>query len=217
MKVQNPIIGRSRGSAGGMTFCKVYDKNVARAKAFEVANPKTAAQTTQRNYFKELTALVATFTEEQLRFLFPNKPKAMSRRNALAKQLAEYFTLNAGVKSVDYASIDTIGNASTLDNLDCTANFGDGFIEVTLNAKGSIPNELQDFLFTTMIVNVTKKQMSLPLPDSTVDKGVANYPIPEGWEQGDTLHGITLITNTKDALVGFGTMFVVKRPAKANA
>jgi hypothetical protein len=217
MKVQNPIIGRARGSAGGMTFCKNYDKNVARAKAFEVANPKTAAQTTQRNYFKELTALVATFTEEQLRFLFPNKPKAMSRRNALAKQLAEYFTLKAGVKSVDYDSIDTIGNASTLDNLDCTANFGDGFIEVTLNAKGSIPDELQDFLFTTMIVNVTKKQMSLPLPNSTVDKGIANYAIPEGWEQGDTLNGITLITNTKDALVGFGTMYVVKRPAKANA
>ena len=39
MKVQNPIIGRARGSAGGMTFCKNYDKNVARAKAFEVSNP----------------------------------------------------------------------------------------------------------------------------------------------------------------------------------
>ena len=47
-KVQNPIIGRAKGSAGGMTFSKNYDKNVMRAKAFEVNNPNTQAQQTQR-------------------------------------------------------------------------------------------------------------------------------------------------------------------------
>ena len=112
---------------------------------------------------------------------------------------------------------EIIGNASTLDNLDCTANIGDGVIEVTLTANESIPDELQDFLFTNLIVNVTKKQMLLPLPSSAVNKGNATYALPEGWAQDDTLHGITLITNTKVGMVGFGTMFVVKRPAKTNA
>jgi hypothetical protein len=110
MKVQNPIIGRARGSAGGMTFCKNYDKNVARAKAFEVANPKTAAQTTQRNYFKQLSALVATVTDEQLRTLFGQKPKAMSRRNALSAQLAPANTTADNVKSIDFSKIGAIGN-----------------------------------------------------------------------------------------------------------
>lgn len=217
MKVQNPIIGRSRGSAGGMTFCKVYDKNVARAKAFEVANPKTAAQTTQRNYFKELTALVATFTEEQLRFLFPNKPKAMSRRNALAKQLAEYFTVNAGVKSVDYASIETIGNASMLESLACSVVIEEGTINGTLTEKESIPNEFQDCYFTILIVNETKQDMVLPVPAYTVSKGTTELALPANWQDNDSIHGIALISNAKVQMVGFGTMFVAKRPAKANA
>ena len=88
MKVQNPIIGRSRGSAGGMTFCKNYDKNVARAKAFEVSNPNTPAQQNQRTFFKGVSVVTSMFTPDELRTLFPQKPKAMSRRNALSKQIA---------------------------------------------------------------------------------------------------------------------------------
>lgn len=217
MKVQNPIIGRSRGSAGGMTFCKVYDKNVARAKAFDVTNPKTAAQTTQRNYFKELTAVVATFPEEQLRFLFPNKPKAMSRRNALAKQLAEYFTQNAGVKSVDYASIDTIGNASTLQGLQATAIADANNVAISLVNTNIIPDELQNNYFAALVINVTKGQVFLPISTAVVNKTTFSIVLPENWEESDTYKAIPLVTNTQTVPVGFGTMFVVKRPTKANA
>jgi hypothetical protein len=217
MKVQNPIIGRSRGSAGGMTFCKVYDKNVARAKAFEVANPKTAAQTTQRNYFKELTALVATFTEDQLRFLFPNKPKAMSRRNALAKQLAEYFTLNAGVKSVDYATIDTIGNASIFDETLEPPTLDTTTIELNVSLLKVAYPELSDNLVCLFLVNVSKKSVQLVMTKLSINNEDIVVQYPEGWTNADTIHALPLITSTKTPLVGFGTMFVVKRPAKANA
>lgn len=217
MKVQNPIIGRARGSAGGMTFCKNYDKNVARAKAFEVANPKTAAQTTQRNYFKELTALVATFTEEQLRFLFPNKPKAMSRRNALAKQLADYFTVNAGVKSVDYATIDTIGNASTMDQLTATVTFDENNIVVNLNSDVTQDVTVADNYFNAVIINVTKKEVLLPVTSGYVNDGEISIPKPSQWSNTDTYHAIPLINNMMTMPTSFGTMYVVKRPAKANA
>lgn len=110
MKVQNPIIGRSRGSAGGMTFSKNYDKNVARAKAFEVSNPKTASQQDQRNFFKEVAAIVATVSEEELRSLFGIKPKAMSRRNALSKQVATAYSIVDGQKVVDFSKLQAIGN-----------------------------------------------------------------------------------------------------------
>lgn len=217
MKVQNPIIGRARGSAGGMTFCKNYDKNVARAKAFEVANPKTAAQTTQRNYFKDLSALVATFTEEQLRFLFPNKPKTMSRRNALAKQLAEYFIVNAGVKSVDYGTIDTIGNASTCDFGNVTFTPGENNYRIEIDEPNIISEDLKFNYFVAALVNVTKKQISLDLTSGTVNNGFIEIPIPQGWADDDAIHPIPLITNQTAQPTGFGSMYVVKRPAKANA
>lgn len=110
MKTQNPWMGRMRGSAGNMTGCKVYDKNVLRAKAFEVSNPDTAAQQTQRDFFKEVAAIVATVSEEELRSLFGIKPMAMSRRNALSKQVASAFSVDATGKHVDFSKLQAIGN-----------------------------------------------------------------------------------------------------------
>lgn len=110
MKTQNPWMGRVRGSAGNMTGCKVYDKNVLRAKAFEVSNPDTAAQQTQRDFFKEVASIVATVSEEELRSLFGIKPKAMSRRNALSKQVAAAYSVDGNEKHVDFSKLQAIGN-----------------------------------------------------------------------------------------------------------
>ena len=112
MKTQNPWIGRVKGSAGNMTGCKVYDKNVLRAKAFEVSNPNTAAQQTQRNFFKQVSGIASTVTEEELRSLFGMKPKAMSRRNMLSKQIAAATAVVDGVKIVDFSKIEAIGNGA---------------------------------------------------------------------------------------------------------
>ena len=134
MKTQNPVIGRMKGSAGGMTGSKVYDKNVLRAKAMEVNNPRTTAQVTQRNFFAQVQAIASTVTNEQLRSLFGIKPKAMSRRNALAAQIAEAYGVNGTTKSVDFSKLGGIGsgekvttpyvefsNNTTTDNTTITA------------------------------------------------------------------------------------------------
>ncbi|MBO7182835.1 MAG: hypothetical protein J6V49_01735 [Bacteroidales bacterium] len=112
MKTQNPWIGRVKGSAGNMTGCKVYDKNVLRAKAFEVSNPNTASQQTQRNFFKQVSGIASTVSEEELRSLFGMKPKAMSRRNMLSKQIAAATAVVDGVKIVDFSKIEAIGNGA---------------------------------------------------------------------------------------------------------
>ena len=115
-KVQNPIIGRSRGSAGGMTFSKNFDKNVMRAKAFEVKNPKTTAQMTQRDFFKQVQDITSTVTDEQLRSLFGDMPKSMSRRNALSKQIAAAFSVNGNQKTVDFSKLQAIGNGKKVNS-----------------------------------------------------------------------------------------------------
>lgn len=108
-KVQNPIVGRSRGSAGGMTFTKNFGKNVMRTKPFEVSNPKTTAQTTQRDFFKQVQSVTASVTDEQLRSLFGDMPKGMSRRNALSKQIAAAYSIDGTTKSVDFSKLESIG------------------------------------------------------------------------------------------------------------
>ena len=115
MKGQFPWINRSKGSAGSMTTCKINDKNVMRAKPFEVANPRTPAQVMQRNFLKEVSQIAASVTPEQLRTLFGVKPKTRSRRNELEKQIAAAYTIDNGVKSVDFSKLEAIGNGEKID------------------------------------------------------------------------------------------------------
>ena len=219
MKVQNPIIGRARGSAGGITFCKNFDKNVARAKAFEVSNPKTTAQQTQRAFFAELTALCSDFSEDQLRFLFPNKPKTMSRRNAISKQIAQSYEVNGTEKTIDFADIDTLGNAPVMDMGTTTCEFSNSKINVVLDASVQANQSLAGYDFVAAIVNETKGAISLTTENGEVSDGSIILDIPSGWETTDSIHAIPLITNSKDgkiALVGFGTLAVTKRNARKN-
>ena len=217
MKVQNPIIGRARGSAGGMTFCKNYDKNVARAKAFEVSNPKTQAQQTQRAFFAELTALCSDFSDDQLRFLFPSKPKTMSRRNAISKQIAQSYAIEGTEKTIDYSDIDTLGNAPVMDFGETTCEFSNGSINVILDNSVKANQALADYDFVAAIINETKGAISLTTENGEVSDGTMIAAIPSGWETTDSLYAIALVTNSKGgqiASVGFGTMSVTKRPAR---
>ena len=219
MKVQNPIIGRARGSAGGMTFCKNYDKNVARAKAFEVSNPKTQAQQTQRAFFAQLTALCSDFSDDQLRFLFPSKPKTMSRRNALSKQVAQSYAIDGTEKTIDYADIDTLGNAPVMDMGITTCEFSNGSINVVLDNSVQNNQSLAGYDFVAAIVNETKGAVSLTTENGEVSDGSLIAAIPSGWEITDSIHAIPLITDSKGgkiALVGFGSMSVTRRPPHKN-
>lgn len=217
MKTQNPWMGRFRGSAGNMTGCKVYDKNVLRAKAFEVSNPNTPAQQNQRTFFKEVSELTAMFSEEEMRTLFPAKPKAMSRRNALSKQLAEDNKTVEGQKVVDYANIDTLGNASTMDFGTTTCAYSGQNIAVGLDA-GVIANTVYATNnFCAAIVNVTKGEIYMAPEAGVVGTGTLTITKPTSWETTDTIHAIPFILDSKSAgmqTVSFGTLAVTKRPAK---
>ena len=215
MKTQNPWMGRFRGSAGNMTGCKVYDKNVLRAKAFEVANPNTPAQQVQRNFFKSLSQLVATFSDDQLRTLYGQKPKGMSRRNAMAKLLAEDWTTDDGAKVIDYPNINTLGNAATMDFGTTGCTWSGNNMAVSLDASVTAITTLADNYFIAAIVNDTKGEIYMGVTSEKVSVGALSIAKPSNWETTDTIHAIPLILDGKIPLVGFGTMAVNKRPTKA--
>lgn len=219
MKIQSPWMGRIKGSAGNMTGCKVYDKNVLRAKAFEVSNPNTQGQQTQRKFFAELTDLVSTFTEAQLRTLFTSKPKTMSRRNALSKQISESYVIDGTSKSIDFEDIDTLGNASVMDFGTTMIDVSGGAFVVTLDNSVKQNQELADNDFIVAMVNVTKGEISLTTNCAAVSVGTLTPAIPSTWSLEDKVNPIPLITESKGgkiALVGFGTMGVINRPARKN-
>lgn len=213
-KVQNPVIGRTKGSAGGMTWAKVYDKNVMKAKVFEANNPNTAAQQVQRNYFKTVSAQSAVFTPDQLRFMFPAKPKGMSRRNACTRQLAEYWEMNQSEKVMKLADLVTIGNAKTMDFGTTTASIAGTMVNVALDAAVKANTQVKDYYFVAVLVNDTKNLVSLDATCALVSVGQVSPDLPAGWESTDTIHAIPLITDSMEAFTGFGTVGATERPAR---
>lgn len=213
MKIQSPWMGRIKGSAGQMTGCKVYDKNVLRAKAFEVSNPNTPAQHTQRAFFASLTALCADFSDELLRTLFPQKPKTMSRRNAITKQIAASNTMDGSNKVIDFASIDTLGNASVMDFGQTTAEFNGDEIEVILDGSVELNTNLSDYYFFAAVINETKKEIVVANSFQRVGTNGLAIVKPSEWSNTDVIHAVPFITDAKTAPTGFGTMSVTKRPA----
>ena len=213
MKIQSPWMGRIKGSAGQMTGCKVYDKNVLRAKAFEVSNPNTPAQQTQRAFFASLTALCADFSDELLRTLFPQKPKTMSRRNAITKQIAVNWDMSGTAKVIDFPSIDTLGNSSVMDFGVTTCAIEGNVIGVTLDESVSDNDLLEDYVFFAAVINETQKEIIIPAVFGIVSNEVLSIPKPSNWLSTDTVHAIPFITDAKAAPTGFGTMSVTKRPA----
>lgn len=214
MKIQSPWMGRVRGSAGNMTGSKVYDKNVLRAKAFEVSNPNTTAQQTERSFFAEVAEFCSTFSEAQLRTLFPTKPKSMSRRNALTKQMTAFSETSNGVKSLSYEYINTLGNAPTSNLLrnDCT--IGQTYTEVELDISKEMESQYAFNHFIVAIINDTQKQMLFTTKSSVVGTAVISLHTPSNWQTTDAAHAIALITDSKEELTNkdFGSFFVILRP-----
>ena len=213
-KVQNPVIGRTKGSAGGMTWAKVYDKNVMKAKVFEANNPKTAAQTVQRDYFKNVSAQAAVFTPDQLRAMFPSKPKGISRRNAVFKQLAEYWEMDGSAKVMKLSDLVTIGNAKTMDMGTTTAAVAGTAVTVTLDDTVKANTFLADYFFVAVLVNDTKNLVYLDITSEKVSVGAISVSLPAGWETTDTIHAIPLITDSKTAPTSFSSLGVNERPAR---
>ena len=213
-KIQAPVIGRSKGSAGGMTFSKVYDKNVMKAKPFEVSNPNTVAQQTQRNFFKSVSAQVAGFSVEELRAIFPSKPKGISRRNAIFKQLAEFTQTVEGVKTMKLSDLVTIGNAPTMDMGVTTCTIAEGSISVGLSAALKANTDVKNFYFVAAVVNDTKNEIFVSGVNNKVETGTLTIPAPQGWSNDDTVHAIPLITDQTASFTGFGSMAILSRPER---
>ena len=217
MKVQNPIIGRAKGSAGGMTFTKVYDKNVARAKAFEVSNPKTSAQVNNRQFFSAVTSVCTDISEEDLRALYPMKPKTMSRRNAITKQIAAYNEIVNGSKVIDFAAIDTLGNASVMDFGETNITNGVNAITVELDPSIKAMTQYADNYMLVVLVNETLGQIYCAPTNANIETGVLSIDYPSGWTSAHEIHPIPMMGDKKKngdiPLVGFGTMGVQKRPS----
>ena len=220
-KIKQGILGGFKGKVGTVIGASwngiAYMKGLPQSQK----DPKTAAQMAQRAFFKEIQDLVGQLSAEQQIFLIPSTPQGMTRRNMLAKQLAEDPVVTADSKAVNLANLKTIGNAPSADLPDVTVSAdnveGSDVLKMHWDTDNDWRNAHADVYPTIFVANVTKKKIFLVNSTAVVGaSGEAGFTVPLAayGETSDEFSGIMLSTGSKIVLVGFGTMSVSERPAR---
>jgi hypothetical protein len=220
-KIKQGILGGFKGKVGTVIGASwngiAYMKGLPQSQK----DPKSAAQMRQRTFFREVQNLVGQLTAEQQRFLIPETPQGMTRRNMLAKQLAEDPVVTDDSKTVDLANLKTIGDAPTADLPDVTVTAdtleGSPVLKMQWDTENDWRSTHGDEYPTIFVANVTQRKIFLV--NSTAVVGVSaeasfTVPLAAYGEATDTFSGFMLSTGRKVYMVGFGTLGVVNRPAR---
>ena len=164
-KIKQGILGGFKGKVGTVIGASwngiAYMKGLPQSQK----DPKTAAQLRQRTFFREVQNLVGQLTAEQQKFLIPETPQGMTRRNMLAKQLAEDPVVTEDSKTVDLANLKTIGDAPTADLPDVTVSAdtleGSPVLKMQWASENGWRSTHADEYPTIFVANVTQRKIFL--------------------------------------------------------
>ena len=216
-KIKQGILGGFRGKVGTVIGASWNGIAYMRGIPQSQKDPKTNAQLAHRAFFREVQDLVGQLSYEQLRFLFPNPEKQMSRRNAMVKQLSSEKVIEDGAMHVDLANLGTIGNAPTADLPDVTVTASRSNLTITWDTENAWRSAHANEYPTICIFNVTQRKIFLVHSTVTIGASGEQSFTSEFAAYGigsDEYAGIMLSTGKKIPLVGFGTLGVVTRPAR---
>ena len=216
-KIKQGILGGFKGKVGTVIGASWNGIAYMRGLAQSVKNPKTAGQTTQRGFFREVLDIVGQLSREQLAFLFPTAPSGMTRHNALVKQLTAVAAVDGDTKSVDLGNINSLGNAATADMPEVAVAVDGSNLAISWNGDSDFRAEHGDEYPVIFVANITKKKVYLMPSTAAIGTTGAqsfNVGLAAYGEAEDTFSGFMLATGGKIPLVGFGTMIVTKRPAR---
>lgn len=85
-KVQNPLIGRAKGQAGGMVFTTLNGQNVMKAKPYSYRDQNTVVQQANRAIMLVIVMLASSL-KNVARSLFSSQPTDMPAFSKLIQQL----------------------------------------------------------------------------------------------------------------------------------
>ena len=215
-KIKQGILGGFKGKVGTVIGSSWNGISYMKGHAQNIRNPKTPAQMIQRDFFKEVQDLAGQLSNEQLAFLFPLTPKNMTRRNALAQQLAADPVVTDDAKHVDLANITTLGNAPTADLPVATIIAAGENLTISWDGSTDYRAAHSDEFPTVFVANVTKKKVYLV--NSTVAFGQSgnqsfNVGLSAYGEATDTFSGFLLSTGATSPH-WHGHLCVSERPAR---
>ena len=213
-KIRQGILGGFRGKVG--TVVGSYWNGIFYMKGLPQSYRKgRSGSKMQQGYFKELVTLAMSLSNEDLEFIYPKKPKGMTRRNLLVKQLASYAVLVDKSKTVDLDSLTSLGNAPVTDLPAVTVAANRTVLQISWEDVTYYRDQHPEDYPVILVANITQQQLFfVASPVMMKSSGKQSFDIdlkPYGRER-DEFSGFILATGQGGAKVGFGTLGVTKRP-----
>ena len=213
-KIRQGILGGFRGKVG--TVVGSYWNGIFYMKGLPQSYRKgRSGSKMQQGYFKELVTLAMSLSNEDLEFIYPRKPKGMTRRNLLVKQLASYAVLVDKSKTVDLDSLTSLGNAPVTDLPAVTVAANRTVLQISWEDVTYYRDQHPEDYPVILVANITQQQLFfVASPVMMKSSGKQSFDIdlkPYGRER-DEFSGFILATGQGGAKVGFGTLGVTKRP-----
>ena len=218
-KIKQGILGGFRGTVGTVVGSSWNGIAYMKGKPQSVRNPRSDAQVQQREFFKEVQALVAQLTDEQLASLFPSVTRGMTRRNMLTRQISACANYTDDVKTFDIALLEGIGNGERIDSpmLESLVSEIDGSLAIYAEqAAAASIGKPEGANFIAVAYNITQKKVAVFNTDVTnPTEGVA-IPVGSWAEEGDSVRFyLTYAAKGENVyLRGFGSFIIKTRPEK---
>ena len=218
-KIKQGILGGFRGKVGTVIGASWNGISYMRGLAQSHKNPKTAEQTKQRAFFKEVLDIAGQFSDEQMKFLFPENISGMTRRNMLTRQLAAAAAVVDDVKSVDLSVMEGIGNGERIDSpmLESMVTLTDDVLDIYAEAAAAESiGKPAAANFIAVAYNITQKKIGVFNTDVTDPSMGVSVPVGNWAEQGDSVRFyLTYAASGENVyLRGFGSFIIKTRPEK---
>ena len=218
-KIKQGILGGFKGKVGtviGSSWNGIaYMKGLPQSQK----DPKTAAQLSQRNYFREIQRLAGQLTAEQLASLYPSVSSGKTRRNMLVHQLAAAAAVVDDVKTVDLSLMEGIGSGERINSpmLESMVSDTNGVLDIYAEPEAAVligkPAEAN---FIAVAYNITQKKIGVFNTDVTDPSMGVEVPVGNWGEQGDIVRFyLTYAASGENVyLRGFGSFIIKTRAEK---
>ena len=218
-KIKQGILGGFRGTVGTVVGSSWNGIAYMKGKPQSVKNPRSDAQVQQRTFFKEVQALVAQLTDEQLASLFPSVTRGMTRRNMLTRQISACADYTDDVKTFDLALLEGIGNGERIDSpmLESLVSDIDGSLAIYAEAAAAEAiGKPAEANIIVVAYNLTQKKVAVFNTDVTDTSEGVTIPVGSWAEEGDSVRFyLTYATSGQNVyLRGFGSFIIKTRPEK---
>ena len=188
--VQNPIIGRARGQAGGMVFTTQFGRNVLKSKALSVANPKTDKQLGRRAAMTQTVALYRSIAPV-VQAGFRSKAIGMSAYNAFSSfNIKQAYSFEASGKEIQIpakskVSVGTIKKESKTASTQAAAAKD---VVVTFPTTFAGAGQSASDKVAVVVVNETKGETAFSFGKAIRSEGTSTVTMPSNLTAEDVLH-----------------------------